>query len=113
MHQSSAFTILTQHANGYIGVCECCQDFQVAYKTLLIIFREEELHNYFAWLLGNRHTRENFVPLPHGRDRVYASPHSNLFLVFNDTELDELASLYTETQLILEARKILLSNRMN
>jgi len=113
MHQSSAFKILAQHQNGYIGICECCQDFQVAYKTLLIIFREEELNNFFAWLLGNRHTRENYVPMPHGRDRVYASPHSNLFLVYNEEELDELASLFTEAQLMLEARKILLSNRMN
>jgi hypothetical protein len=58
-----------------------------------------------------RSSRENFQPLPHGRDRIYSSPHSNLYLVFNDEELNELEELFAGVRLILEARRITAFNK--
>jgi hypothetical protein len=51
--------------------------------------------------------------LYHGRSKVFTSPHSNLFLAFNDEELDEIATMATEVKLILDAHNILKGNRSN
>lgn len=48
--------------------------------------------------------------MPHGRERVFTSPYSNLYLTFREDELDELAELYARTQLILEARNLVKRN---
>lgn len=111
MHTQSNFKILTQIDNGYIGVCDCCQQYNFVYKNLLIIFLEEELISFLDWLSSNRFSRDYLVTLYHGRNRVYASPHSNLYLAFSDAELDEIAAMTAEVKLILDAQKILTDNR--
>jgi hypothetical protein len=106
-HNSSHFQILSACKNGYIGVCDCCQQFNFSYNNVLLLFSEEEMMNFFDWLMAYRHSRENFVSLPDGRDRIYSSPHSNLFLVYSDTELEELSDLFAEVKIMLEVRKIM------
>src|SRR5688572_29989506 len=106
-HKESYFRILAESDNGYIGECECCHEFNFAFKTVLLTFQEEELHQFFAWLISSWHSPECYMPLRHGRNRVFASPHSNLFLTYNDQELDEITHLYNETVILLEAQKAL------
>lgn len=106
MHQQSSLDIIAQCENGYVSQCECCQDFNVTYKNVLFVFNEESMKRFFEWVLSYRSARENYQPLPHGRDRIYSSPHNNLFLVFNDEELDDLHQLFTQITLVLEARRI-------
>ncbi len=112
-HQKSCFRILTECDNGYIGVCECCQEFNFAYKNILLTFQEEEMCRFLDWVIANRNSRQHYMPLRHGRNKVFSSPNSNLFIAFHDKELDEIALMYNETKLILEAQKVLLSSRMN
>ncbi len=113
MHeQTSDFQILTDCANGYIGVCRCCQEFNFGYKTILITFQEEEMIQFFEWIIAGR-TELNDSVLPHGRNRVYSSPYGNLYLAFNDEELDEIAKLYAEVQLMMETRRILFVGKNN
>lgn len=107
MHeQTSDFKILTESENGYIGVCNCCQEFNFAFKTILITFQEDEMLQFFDWVMAGR-TEQNDALLPHGRNRIYSSPYGNLFLAFNDEELDEIATLYSEVLVMIEMRKIL------
>jgi hypothetical protein len=113
MHDQTHFKILTQTANGYIGVCSCCYQFNFVYRNILAVFMEEELLNFLDWLNANRYSRDYFVTLYHGRNKVYASPHSNLFLAFNDIELDEIFEMSAEVKLMIEAQKILLQKRIN
>lgn len=113
MHKKTSFKILAETDNGYIGVCECCNEFNFAYKNVLLTFQEEELFQFFEWIIAKRDSPGHFMPLRHGRDKLFSSPNSNLFIVYNDCELDEIVLMYNETLLILEARKVLLANRMN
>jgi len=106
-HQKTGFRTLVECADGYIGVCTCCHEFNFAYKTVLVSFQEEEMHRFFEWLTSNRKTREHYLPLPHGRTRVFSSPHSNLFLTFKDEELDEILDLYQQALLLLKAEALL------
>jgi hypothetical protein len=106
MHQQSSLDILAQCENGYVSQCECCQDFNVTYKNVLLVFNEESMERFFEWILSYRSSRDNYQPLPHGRDRIYSSPHNNLFLVFNDEELEDLHQLAAQVSLVLEARRI-------
>jgi hypothetical protein len=112
-HQETAFRVLAEGSEGYIGVCSCCREFNFAYKTVLVSFQEEEMHSFFDWLITNCKTREHYMPLRHGRNRVFSSPHSNLFLVFNDQELEEIKSLYHQAVLLIQAENLLLANRHN
>lgn len=68
---------------------------------------------FFDWLMANAKSHEHYMPLPHGRTRIFSSPNSNLFLTYHDNELEEIARIYHETQILLQAQKLLLSNRMN
>lgn len=112
-HENSRFKILSENNEGYIGVCECCQQYNFAYKTVLLTFPEDDFHRFFDWLITNRFAPQHYAPLHHGRSRMFSSPHSNLYLVYADEELDDITHLYQEASLILEAQKLLLSNRMN
>lgn len=112
-HENSRFKILSEQVDGYIGVCECCHQFNFAFKTVLLTFNEDDFHRFFEWIITNRYAPQHYAPLHHGRTRMYSSPHSNLFLTYSEEELDSIAQLYQETLLILEAQKLLLSNRLN
>ena len=112
-HKKFNFTILAKNENGYIGVCECCREFNFAYKTFLLVFQEDEMHRFFDWIISKRNSVEHQATLHHGRDRIFCSPNSNLFLTFSDEELEEISNLYYQSNLQLQAHMLLFSNRMN
>ena len=107
MHEQSSMNIVAHTCNGYIGVCECCHEFNFVYKNILLTFQQDELVRFLDWLISYRADDQTYLPLPHGKTRVYKSPLSNLFLTFDDDELDELAQLFIDTELILEARRLI------
>ena len=111
MHDQSHLDILTETRNGYVSRCGCCGDYNLTYKNVLLVLDEEALFRFFEWVIAYRSSRQNYQPLPHGRDRVYSSPHSNLYLVYNDREIDELEELFAGLQLVLEARRITAFNK--
>lgn len=104
--QSPDFQVVCENANGYIGVCSCCGEYNFAYKTVLITFQEEQMLQFFDWLNEGRNG-ENDTELKHGRNRIYSSPYGNLFLVFNDEELDEILSLHAQLLIMLQTKRIL------
>jgi hypothetical protein len=110
IHNESSFNILAQNSNGYIGECACCLKYNVAYKNVLLTFTEESMISFFEWLLQDRYSAESYWTMPHNRDRVFTTPFNNLYLTFNDAELDELTELYTTTCLVLEARNLVKPN---
>src|SRR5688572_28350544 len=99
MHSPSEFKVISETNSSYIGYCECCLQYNFAFNNLLIVFSEDELINFLDWLQCNRSSTANELALPNGRTRVYSSPHGNLFLVFNDTELDEIDLMAAEVKL--------------
>lgn len=100
------FQILAENKNGYIGQCLGCCEFNFVYKNVLITFSEDHLLGFGEWLLSNRSSPEFYFELPHGRSRIYPSPLPNLFLAFDEPELDDLSQLFAEVELVLEARRI-------
>lgn len=108
MHQlqDSPLSILAECEHGYIGVCDCCLEYNFVYKNLLLAFRQEELMRFCEWLIEYRYHRETFLPLPHGRTRVYKSPLSNMFIAFHEDELDDVDQMFSQARLVIEARGI-------
>jgi hypothetical protein len=111
MHQRSNLEIITESLNGYVSRCLCCHGYNIGYKNVLLVFDEEAMLRFFDWVISNRQSLENYQPLPHGRNRIFSSPHSNLFLVYSDEEIDELADLFAEIQIVLEARRLVNCNK--
>lgn len=111
MHEVSSFHILAQCDNGYIGVCECCHEFNFVYKNILLAFTEDELIRFCGWIMAYRFHSDTYLPLLHGKTRVYRSPLNNLFMAFHENELDEVGELFTQVQLILEARDLVKNDR--
>ena len=101
------FHILGECGSRYIGVCECCQEYNFVYKNILLIFSQDELLRFCEWVIRYRRHENTYLPLHHGRSRVYKSPLSNLFIAFREDELDEVDQLFTEARLILEARDLI------
>lgn len=115
MHQSIGFEILAACENGYVSECSCCRDLNFAYKNILLAFPEDEMFRFLDWIIEFRYRPEAFQPLPHQRDRVYCSPLSNLFLAFNEPELQEIEVLLEQTRILIETRKLVAikGNRLN
>lgn len=107
MHSPGKFKVISETSCSYIGYCECCYQYNFAFNNLLIVFSEDELINFLDWLQCHRSSTENFIQLPHGRTRIYSSPHGNLFLVFNEDELDEINVMAAETKLMLQATRLI------
>jgi hypothetical protein len=112
-HKVSQFKILSECDHGYIGVCECCHEFNFAYKNILITFQEEEMNRFLDWVVTRRNCPQHYMPLRYGRNKVFSSPNSNLFITFHDKELDEVEQLYNEMKIVLEAQRVLVSSRRN
>jgi hypothetical protein len=112
-HKKSSFRILAECDHGYIGICDCCREFNFAYKNILLTFQEEEICRFFDWIISKRNCPKHMMPLHNGRDRVFSSLNSNLFLAFHDSELEDIIQLYQQTRIMLEAERMLLANRMN
>lgn len=106
MHQSTQQQVLAEGTNGYISYCSCCHDYQFVYKNLVLIFQYEELVRFCEWLITFRYSPETYIPLKHGKCRVYKSPLSNLVIAFTQVELDEVEILLAHLQLITEARQL-------
>ena len=85
MSEDLPFHILVECDNGYIGVCGCCYEYNFVYKNILLIFSQDELTRFCAWLLQHRFHENTYLPLPHGRTRVFTSPLSNLLWLFGTT----------------------------
>jgi hypothetical protein len=111
MHEQNLLDIIAESENGYVSRCTCCLEYNVTFKNILLVFNEDAMFRFFDWLATYRSSRENYQPLPHGRNRVYSSPHSNLYLVYNDEELDELHQLSSEVRIVLEARMLTTINK--
>jgi|SRR5688500_3217904 hypothetical protein len=113
MSEDTTFHILAECDNGYIGVCECCDEYNFVYKNILLIFSQEELSRFCAWLLQHRFHESTYLPLAHGRTRVFTSPLSNLFIAFREDELDEVDELFSQAKLVLDARDLLQQKALN
>ena len=111
MHHTSDFQILASSDNGYIGICTCCEQFNLVYKNILLTFQEESLFQFCDWLVECRNNPEYQYTSYHGRNHVYPSPLQNFFLMFSNSELAEVEHLYNEVQLVLEARKLVKAKR--
>jgi hypothetical protein len=112
-HQDNGFRILSECADGYIGMCTCCREFNFAYKTILLSFQEEDMQRTFNWLIANGRTHKQSMPMRHGRRGILSSELSNLYLVFNKTDLEEIKVLFQQALLLLEVENVLLVNRHN
>ena len=93
MSEHPHFNVLAECRNGYIGVCECCHEYNFVYKNLFLIFSQDELIRFCEWVLSYRAHENTYLPLPHGRTRVYKSHLGNLYIAFRDDELDEVDEL--------------------
>ena len=113
MHQRSNLEIIAESLNGYVSRCLCCHEYNIGYKNVLLVFDEDAMVRFFEWVIANRQSLENFHPLPHGRNRIFSSPHSNLFLVYSDEEIEDLAHLFAEVQIVLEARRLVNCDKGN
>ncbi|HEY3404626.1 MAG TPA: DUF6686 family protein [Ohtaekwangia sp.] len=110
MHQQNAFEIIAESTNGYFGRCTCCHEFNFVYKNVVLAFQQDELLRFGEWLIEYRYHNDTYLALPHGRTRVYR-PLTNLFLAFHDNELDELGDLFSQVQIVLEARHLVKGDR--
>jgi hypothetical protein len=107
------FQILTECNEGYIGVCRCCGEYNFVYKNMLLTFQEPELHHFFEWFLETMHKQEYNVTLHNGKTQFFNGPVPNLFFVYTKAELAEITGMYTEVQLLLDARRILCAPNKN
>jgi hypothetical protein len=97
------FKTLLEAENGYIGICEMCNTYSIAYKNMLWNLEATEV-DWFEDVLKKRRFMDRFTTT-HGKDLLHATPINNFFILFNDTEIKELLSMIKKVRLIIDARK--------
>jgi len=107
INENNHFQVLAECEDGYIGVCKCCWEFNFLYKNVMLTFQEPEMNEFFDWLFECRKNKTMMMPLPHGDRHVYRSPLYNMFIVYDETELDNIEQMFSEVKIMLETIKIL------
>ncbi|WP_461077276.1 DUF6686 family protein [Spirosoma flavus] len=96
---------LSQTDNGYVGYCAGCQSYNVAYKNSLFVLSEEEFRCYRQVMLER--TAMNSFFTSHGKEWLLKTPMPNYFILFADSEIDELTQMLDEAYLMREVEHIL------
>ncbi|WP_428661362.1 DUF6686 family protein [Runella sp.] len=105
MTHQHPFKTLLEKDYGYVGVCESCKMYHIAYKNFMFCLDETEFE-WFRQLLVEKKMVETFST-PHGKELIHYTPLSNFYLLFSYSEMDELLTLMNEISMTVEARKML------
>lgn len=105
-HSYNSLRILSHTTRGYIGQCNCCTHFNFAYGNVLFVFTEDGLRGFQSVLYDQYHMQDLGEALPNGKTHLLPSPIPNFMLSFDDTELEEIRTLFQEALLVLEVDKI-------
>lgn len=105
MTHQHPFKTLLQKEYGYVGVCDSCKVYHIAFRNIMFCLEENEFE-WFRQLLTEKRMMEPFCT-PHGKELIHYTPLSNFYLLFSQAEVEELLLLMTEVSLTVEARKML------
>jgi hypothetical protein len=96
---------LSESSNGYVGYCDCCQRYNVSFNNSLFIFSEGEFKGFIQIL----QERVGITPFytTHGKEVIVQTPMKNYFLVFTESEVEELLAMMIEASLMAETNQIL------
>ena len=109
MHNKSKnFKILSVSQEGYVGVCTCCREFNLAYQNLLITFPEEGMVKFYHWLQEGMKNPDTSIELHHNKNRVFKGPAGNFYMTFNDEEIEVILNMIEEAMIVIEAKRILM-----
>lgn len=96
---------------GYVGICQCCSTVNVAFQNSLFCLTLDQF-DAFAEMMHDRLIMRPFGT-SHGKQWMLPTPMPNYFLLFAETDLDNLCALLTEAAPVLEAERILNFTSMN
>jgi hypothetical protein len=99
------FRTLTEKPYGYVGYCDHCRTYNIAYKNFLLCLPEAEFEWFRQLILGQQVFQ--CFQTTHGKQVYMKTPMSNFFLLFSHDELTELLDMLNEVNLIIEANLIL------
>ena len=105
MTHQHPFKTLLEKEYGYVGVCEICKVYHIAFKNIMFCLNESEFE-WFRQLLTEKRMMEAY-DTPHGKELIHYTPLSNFYLLFSHDEVSELLTLMNEVALTVEARKML------
>lgn len=105
-HSYNSLRILSHTGKGYIGQCNCCTHFNFAYGNVLFVFTEDGLRGFQSILYDQYHLHDLGEALPNGKTHLLPSPIPNFMLSFDDTELEEIRTMFQEALMVLEVDKI-------
>ncbi len=108
MHsENKKFKILATCHAGYVGVCTCCHEFNLAFNNLLLTFPEKDMLKYYRWLKEGVSDPKNKFEMKHNRNWVFKGPVENFYLAYNDQEVAAITTMIEEALLMMEVKKIL------
>ena len=99
------YRTLVEKEYGYIGVCENCKTYNIAYKNFLLCLDEAEMA-WFRQQIADKKMMNDFST-SHGKELIHFTPLSNFYLLFSNDEVAELVAMQDEVSLTVEARKML------
>ena len=105
-HSYNSLRILSHTDKGYIGQCNCCAHFNLAYGNVIFVFTEDGLRGFQTVLYDQYHMQSLGEALPNGKTHLLPSPIPNFMLSFDGTELEEIRTMFQEALLVLEVDKI-------
>ncbi|MEA5460908.1 DUF6686 family protein [Arcicella sp. LKC2W] len=97
---SHKFKTIVEHHQGYIGFCNCCQMVNVCYKNSLFCFQLSE-YQWFCGIINERKSMLEFHT-SHGKEIMMRTPMNNYYILFKESELDELSEMLQKAALLVE-----------
>ena len=104
MHQNNhKFKTIAEYPNGYIGFCHCCNSVNICYKNSLFSFGLDD-YKWFYKIVTEKQCLYHFHT-SHGKQMMLKTPMQNYCLLFETSELDELALMIKESMLVIDSIK--------
>lgn len=108
MH-SNEVEVLSENENGRIFRCKCCNDFNLQYKNIYLLFTWKQLGNFHKTVIGIT-GREFYYNSPQGEQAILRNDAMRMGIAFTKAEIAEIDALYQEAALIESAITLVKSN---
>ncbi|RZM18143.1 MAG: hypothetical protein EOO88_41525 [Pedobacter sp.] len=111
MSHSHHFHTLAESEQGYVGICEVCRTVNIAFQNSLFCLAISQFDAFKEMVYERLAMRP--VSTSHGKDFLLPTPMPNYFLLFSHKELDQFCALLSEATPVMEAERILSTNRQD
>lgn len=99
----SKVVVLSARENSCLIKCNCCDSYQVSFKNFIINFKHEQYDKFREIILGDNFLYSDELTYNNKKAMIKCTAEADVYLTFDDKEINELKELLEEAVLLDEA----------